>query len=289
MILSVFEQIIGILSFFILFLGLLGNILNVGVFTGHKIFRKNQCVLYMTIESLVNCCQLLVIFTSRIGVAVFKYDPIQTSLVWCKLRAMIAPACTLTSMSIVCLAVMDQYFSTHYSLRIRGISTLKSAQIWIGVVISVWLLYGIPFVLWFEIQPMQGCYVYHLGFATYYKFFHLPILIGALPLSVGAVFSLLAYRNVRRLIRRQLSHLRRKLDRQLTAMVLVRVIFMIGVTIPFVTYRIYMLANPPDRQNNLRREIETVILNGTTAVFTLNFAVRLLSAVWKFWSPVWFV
>ena len=289
MILNILNQIIALLSFCILFLGLFGNVLNIVVFTSHKSFRKNQCVFYMTIESIVNCCQLLIIFASRIAISVFNYDPMQKSLVWCKLRSMIAPVGTLISMSIVCLAVVDQYFSTHYSVRIRAISTLHSAQIWLGIVISVWLLYGISFVLFFEIRPIQGCNVYQLEFATYYRFFHLPILIGALPLSVGAVFSLLAYRNVRHLIRRQLSHLRRRLDRQLTAMVLVRVIFMIVVTVPFVIDRIYTLTTSSDLQNNLQREIEALVLNATISMFTLNFAVRFLTTVLRPTSFFFFV
>ncbi|CAF4716707.1 unnamed protein product, partial [Rotaria sp. Silwood2] len=51
----------------------------------------------------------------------------------------------------------------------------------------------------------------------------------------------LAYRNVRHLIRRQIPIVRRKLDRQLTAMIFVRVIFFIILLLPYTIFRIYIL------------------------------------------------
>ena len=50
---------------------------------------------------------------------------------------------------------------------------------------------------------------------------------GLLPIFVSSLFSLLAYRNVRRIVRRQIPMDRRRLDQQLTAMIFMRVIFFI--------------------------------------------------------------
>jgi hypothetical protein len=272
-ILSIFQEIIIYLSFIILVFGLIGNFLNIFIFINHKIFHKNQCIFYLIIESIVDSAQLLITFTSRIGIIAFKYDPTQTSLAWCKIRSMIAQACTLISMTTVCFAVIDQYLSTHYDPRIRIKSTLALAQILSCINISIWLLHGIPFVLYFEIQPSFGCASYNYRFLLYYKFFHFPILIGFLPIVIGSTFSILAYQNVRHIIQRQISHIQRRLDRQLTAMVLARVTFLILVTLPFVIDHIYSLVISVDRTNSLRIEIESVISNFTVVFFTMNFSV----------------
>lgn len=272
-ILYIFENLYVYLSFIILIFGLIGNILNIFIFLNEKSFHKNQCVFYLISESIINSIQLLITFTSRICVSVLNYDPMQTSLTWCKIRSMIAQACTLISMTTVCLLVVDQYLSTHYNPRIRKKSTLELAQILNVINISIWLLHGIPFLLFFEIRPLLGCTPYNPFFLMYYKFFHFPILIGFVPISIALTFSILSYRNVRHIIQRQISHFQRKLDRQLTAMVLARVTFLILVTLPFVIYRIYTLIISTNQINSLEKRVQSIISNFSFLIFTLNFSV----------------
>jgi hypothetical protein len=269
----ILDQLIIYLSFIILFFGLIGNFFNIIVFTNHKSFHKNPCVFYFIIESTIDCIQLLITFTSRIGIIVFNYDPTQTSLAWCKIRSMIAQACTLISMTTVCFAVIDQYLSTNPCPRLRRKSTLELARALICINISIWLLYGIPFLLFFEIQHSLGCAISNPAFLFYYTYFHLLILIGFLPVFVGTIFSILAYRNVRRIIQRQITHIQRRLDQQLTAMVLARVTFLIIVTLPFVINRIYSLIVPMGQNETLRKEIESRIWNFTVLIFAMNFSV----------------
>jgi hypothetical protein len=187
---------------------------------------------------------------------------------------MIAQACTLTSMTTVCFAVIDQYLSTHPNPRIRKKSTLQLAQILMCINIFIWLSHGIPFLLYFEIRLPIGCAIFNIAFLRYYNFFHFPVLVGFLPIMITLIFSVFAYRNVRQIIQRQLPQIQRRLDRQLTAMVLARVAFLITVTLPFITIRIYSLATQYDQKNFLRKNIESVINNMTILIFTMNFSVR---------------
>jgi hypothetical protein len=269
----IFDQVFTYLSFTILFLGLIGNLLNIFIFLHNKFFHKNHCIFYLIAESIVDCVQLLITFTSRIGIMVFQYDPMQSSLAWCKIRSMIAQACTLISMTSVCFAVIDQYLSTHPNSGIRKKSTLQLAQILMCINISIWLLHGIPFLLTFEIRSPIGCASFNLQFLRYYNFFHFPILIGFLPIIIGSIFSVLAYRNVRHIIQRRISHIQRRLDRQLTAIVLVRVAFLIVVTLPFVIDRIYSSVTLNNQKDFLRKDIESVISNMVILIFTMNFSV----------------
>ena len=75
-----------------------------------------------------------------------------------------------------------------------------------------------------DIQPSVGCVISNPIYLQYATFFLYPVLEGLLPIVIASFFSLLAFRNVRRIVRRQLPIVRRRLDRQMTAMVLIRVI-----------------------------------------------------------------
>lgn len=58
--------------------------------------------------------------------------------------------------------------------------------------------------------------------------------MGVLPLTLMGLFGLLAYHNVRSLAYRTIPLVRRELDKQITKMVLVQVIYNIIVTSPYV-------------------------------------------------------
>ncbi|CAF4285014.1 unnamed protein product, partial [Adineta steineri] len=76
----------------------------------------------------------------------------------------------------------------------------------------------------YNVQPTLGCLLSNYVAVQYSTYFLYPIFGGLLPVVIASVFSILAYHNVRHIVRRQLPIVRRKLDKQITAMVLMRVI-----------------------------------------------------------------
>ncbi|CAF4164020.1 unnamed protein product, partial [Adineta steineri] len=77
-----------------------------------------------------------------------------------------------------------------------------------------------------------------------------------LPLTTMTTFSLLAFYNARTLISRQINIIRLSRDRQLTAMTLVHVVFVVITTLPYIIYYIYSInqtTNDPEQiaRNNL--------------------------------------
>ncbi|CAF4057574.1 unnamed protein product [Adineta steineri] len=78
----------------------------------------------------------------------------------------------------------------------------------------------------------------------YSTYFFYPVLFGFLPIIIASSFSMLAYHNVRHIVRRQLPIVRRKLDKQITAMVLMRVIAFVCLVLPYNAYRIYAINFP---------------------------------------------
>jgi hypothetical protein len=99
------------------------------------------------------------------------------------------------------------------------------------------------------------------------------VLVGLLPIVIASVFSLLAFQNVRRIVRRQLPIVRRRLDRQMTAMVLIRVIFFICFSIPYITYRIYAINFPVSQSQPMEFATRQLLQAMFGSVSTLNFTV----------------
>ncbi|CAF4837693.1 unnamed protein product [Rotaria sp. Silwood1] len=62
-------------------------------------------------------------------------------------------------------------------------------------------------------------------------------------MSIMTIFSILAFRNVRKIIRSPIPIERRCRDRQLTSMVLIRVAFLIPLTLSYVIHYAYTFSN----------------------------------------------
>ena len=77
------------------------------------------------------------------------------------------------------------------------------------------------------------------------------------------IFSLLAYRNVRR-----------RLDRQLTAMVLARVISLIVLGIPFIVSALYRSNISKGVVSELNAALARLLVAIASSFLDLNFAVR---------------
>ncbi|CAF2567480.1 unnamed protein product [Rotaria sp. Silwood2] len=259
-------------SFIILFSGVFGHIANIFVLTRLKIFRGNSSAFYLIAESIVDLLQMIISFTSRIAINGFVNDLTQTSLIWCKLRPLFVQSFTLISLNIVCFAAIDQYLSTSYYPFLRQKSTIKLAKRLTIIATIIWVLHSIPVVFLFEIQSTYGCNIYNENFRNYVTYVYYLVLTGALPIVVSTWFSVLAYRNVRRIVRRQMAIRRRKFDQQLTAMILVRVGFLVAMTLPYVLQRSYTLTTLIVEDDLMRKSIEQLIEALAFSFFYLNYS-----------------
>ena len=104
----------------------------------------------------------------------------------------------------------------------------------------LWALHGIPYITTSDIR-YGYCAFYNEIFSRYFKQFYFPVLLGAFPLIVMNVFSVLSVQNIQHISRRHIPIIRRELDRQLTKMVLVQVIFVTSMTVPFISHYTYVL------------------------------------------------
>ncbi|CAF1030365.1 unnamed protein product [Adineta ricciae] len=262
-----------IVVYIIIFLtGIVGNICNIIVFRTLKVFRLNQWAFYLVVAAIVDLFLLLIVLPLRIADYGYGYDAMRYSLAWCKIRQTIVPIFSLLSFSAICLASVDQYLSTHYIPSLRQMSSLRSAHRLVSIAICLWTLHGIPFLIFFEIKQPAGCAVYNRGFLIYYSYVQFCTLSGILPITISAISASLAYLNVRRIVRRQIPIIRRRLDRQLTAMVLTKVMFLVVTTLPFVVNRIVFMNIYIDPNDSLRVAIEQLISTVTSSLFYINSA-----------------
>jgi hypothetical protein len=259
------QQYTVCVSFFILVAGIVGNLVNIIVFTGLRLFRENPCAFILTVESLINLSQLIISFIPRVWINAFANDLTQSSLLWCKLRPAMGQALSLISFYTMCLATGDQVLSTSHQYSFRRLSTFKLARQYILMNVVIWVLHGIPTLVFFEIQSSLGCSIYNTFYALYYSIGYFCILLGFLPMSIMSIFSVLAFRNVRKIVRSRVRLERRRLDRQLTAMVLIRVTFLVPLTLPYVIHYAYTFS----RKN---RDSFQLALDQFIAAITISFA-----------------
>ncbi|CAF0934724.1 unnamed protein product [Rotaria sordida] len=218
--------------------GVLGGILNIIVFLSLQTFRQSSCAFYLTIMSIFNVGLLAAGLFSRIMISGFAIDWGQSSLFYCKFRLLLLTTFTLMSLVSICLATIDQYFATCSYPHLQQWCNFKLAYRLIIVFSFISTIHNIQYYLFYnQIQsPLTGkvsCIITNDIFSRYVSYWFNLVCIGFLPIIITVSFGSLAYYNVRQLTYRTLPLVRRELDKQLTAMVLVQVAMSFFTLTPF--------------------------------------------------------
>jgi len=227
-------------SILLLFIGIISNVLIILIFTTLRTFRDNRSAYYLVVESTTNIGLLLTLLPSSIVGHILGQSPANLSLVWCKIEFMCSYGFGMYSLFTICFLALDQYLSTNHRQSWRQKSTIKLAHHLTFFNISLVLFHGILFLVFADIDSV-GCGIHQPIAKLYFIFFFYPVLAGILPLGASTLFSLLAYRNVRRIVRRQIPLTRRRLDRQMTATALARVICIAILGLPFIACSLFNL------------------------------------------------
>jgi hypothetical protein len=132
-------------------LGVLGDILNIFIFSTVRTYRQTPSTFYLLCAVIGNLVHLSVAVTTRILSIGFNNDLTRSSIVWCKLRQFIITAYPPLALTCECLATIDQYLVTSRNARLRGLSTLKNAYRIVATSIIIWHLHSIPFLVYNKI------------------------------------------------------------------------------------------------------------------------------------------
>ena len=268
-------------SVFNLFIGVISTFSIVLIFTSLRAFRGNQCAFYLTVESITDLGLILFFFPPQIAYHFQGQSLFQHSRVWCKLSLMCSYGFGLCSLYIICSMALDQYLSTNHRHSWRQKSTLKLAhRLTLGIISFAWL-HSTLFPIFADIRAL-GCSIYHPIAKIYFAFFYYPIMSGILPLTLSTTFSLLAFRNVRRLVRRQTAVVRRRLDRQMTAIALSRVLCIVTLGVPFLATSLYELNVNSSEANDVHLAVFRLISNIAQTLLHTNYSVsHFTRAHWK--------
>lgn len=263
---------------FLFLAGVLGGILNILVFLSLKTFRENSCAFYLTVMSFVNLGQLFTGLLTRIVISGFDIDWTLTSVVYCKFRSFFLQFCISTSFSCICLATIDQFLATCSNRRWQQYCHIRVAQVLTGLFITIWILHGIPYLLYYQhiVLPNSNrvlCATAIQALQTYSYYIYSIFFVGAFPIIVTIVFGSLAYRNVRQMRYRTVPLVRRELEKQLTMMILIQGFFNVWFLIPYVVTSVLAFTTYLTRD----AAISTVLFfanNVTLLIYYLYFTVR---------------
>ena len=267
---SLYSSYIAIIS------GVIGNTLNILTFTQLKLFRNNRSAFYLTIESISNLLNQLLSIAINILISLYGDDATGKSLIWCRFRYASAQVLVLFTSYTLCFAAGDQFFSTNYQLNLRNICTIRLARCLSGIFACIWLIHSIVFTTSFNIQPSIGCTISDPIWLRYSTFFFYPVLIGLLPICTALLFNILAFRNVRRIVRRQLPISRRRLDQQMTAFVLIRVAMLAVLFSPYTIFRTYVLNAHVTQSQSLQYAVTRLIQAIVLSFYWLNISVCMI-------------
>ncbi|CAF1157905.1 unnamed protein product [Adineta steineri] len=251
----------------------IGNALNLLVFTQLKLFRTNRCAFYITIESISNFIYQFLSITLTILTSIYGDDATGRSSIWCKFRFILAQICALTTLYMISFSAVDQFFSTNHRYNLRQMCTLKLGRYVTFIFVCFAIIHSIALGSSYDIQPTFGCVISDHTWVQYSTYFFYPVLVGLLPIVIASSSSILAYRNVRHIVRRQLAIVRRKLDKQITAMVLMRVIAFVCLVSSYNAYRIYATNFPPSRSMPMAYAIGRLLQTILLSINNINYMI----------------
>jgi len=254
---------------FILIIGIMGNGINVLVFSTFRNYRTTPCSFYFLCASIFNISYITTNLISRIVSVGFGFDLTSTSTSWCKIREFCLFTLSLITLTCSCLATIDQFFATSQSARLRRFSNIKWAHHIVIIVIIVWCLHGIPVVLFYDIPPIiMTCVNTNVGYGVYIPIYLLG-LICVIPVLAMVTFGYLTYRNIH--LTRVLAE--QQADRQLAKMTLIQVILVVICFVPYSIYVAYSLITSGVSKDISRLIIESFVYTILSLLTYLYYAV----------------
>ena len=237
----------GILS---CLLGLIGNLLNICVFTrwsrarrikahAHK-DRSRNCPLYLLVSSWANLILVVYPLLTRIMFDGYQYAIKENdAFLLCKLRYFIVHSCDLISITCVCMATLDRYLISSREVRLRRLSTTmqQTRQILVLLVVLIGV-HSIPLVIYYDVSDGGRCMITSRPYSFYYLYVFQIILHGIIPVIFLSSFALLTSRSWTT-SRQATSFKQLTIDKQLSRMIVLLSIAIILSSIPYSIEHFY--------------------------------------------------
>lgn len=230
------QQCVIYLGIIMIIVGVIGNTINILVFTSVRNYRTTPSTFYYLIGSIQEVIVLLVNVGMRVAFEGFVLELGRTSPALCKIRRYLYGVLSAIPLCYACLATMDQFFITSSNIRIRNLSSIKWAHRIVIIVIIICSLYGIPYILFADLSPATRMCIYvDTVFAVYVPLF--VVLVLCITVSfILIIFGYLAYRN----IQRSTALTGQGAQKQMTRMICMQVVWIVFCLAPNGIYYVYV-------------------------------------------------
>ncbi|CAF0910294.1 unnamed protein product [Adineta ricciae] len=259
------EQLTAVVGSVFFVVGFIGNGINIFIFSGTIVERRNCCSFYLLTASIINTLYLCIILIPRIETATSGIDLTRSSRIWCKVRPLFTGSLPPMSLTCACLSIIDQFISTSKNFRLRQYSNMKLARRIIIVFLIIWIIHGIIASIFYEITPTR-CTSSNAIYAVYTTVY-LIVVNGCIPILIISIFGWLTNRNIRQT--QVLAN--RQADRQLTKMILMQSI-------------VVVISNMVYGVNNVYRLITTGVTKDINRQITENFVTTIVTLISYFYS-----
>jgi hypothetical protein len=285
-ILALIQQYLTIILGILLVIGVVGNLLNCAVFL-RKRLRSNPCSVFFVAASIANIIVMIYYIIPTIYSG-YNEPPENSNFIYCKLRLYIRNALLVISRSYLTLACVACYTQSSRSARIRSLCQPKLVLRVVLIVPIIWFI--IPLHIPFFTSIQNGKCLMWTGSAALYHSIYICFVAAILPTSLMMIFSLLAYKNLRQMLRNvhpfnnsivsrnkrpgqnieriRLHHSDRQLSKMLFVQIIVYMIFTISYPIQSLYNAITLIIG--GMKSEERAAIESFTLFVTSS-FLLNF------------------
>ena len=248
--LALIQQYLTVSLGVLLVVGVIGNILNCLVFL-QKRLRSNPCSVFFAAASVANVIVMVYYIIPTIHSA-YNPAPENGNWVYCKIRLYIRNALLVISRCYLTMACVTCYAQSSRNARIREFFRPNVVIRIIVIIPMIWFIIPLHIPVLTTIQ--NGKCMMWTGAAALYHSIYICFVAAILPTSLMAIFSLLAYRNLKHLMHHvhptnnmpnnqdsEKIRLQRR-DRQLSTMLFVQIIVYMIFTFSYPIQTLYNAA-----------------------------------------------
>jgi hypothetical protein len=240
MITTNFVIIVGIIIYIF---GVIGNILNICVFTIWSFPRRNlnehnranNSSLYLLTSSCANFIQIIYPLLTRIIFDGFQRAKTKENVFYtCQFRYYVLHTSDLISLTCICMATLDRYLISSREVRLRRLSTTKQqTKLLILLIICLFGIHSIPLIIYYDVSNVGNCIINSREYLYYYLCVFQIFLHGIFPILFLSIFGILTYKQLKML------HGNLNGDKQLSRMLLLSCIALLISSIPYCIQNIY--------------------------------------------------
>ncbi|CAF2587443.1 unnamed protein product [Rotaria sp. Silwood2] len=234
--------------------GLIGNILNICVFTNWSRSRtitnqrpiKSQTSnspLYLLVSSIANIIVIAYPLLTRILFDGYEYPITQNNMIFlCKLRYYVLHSFDTISWLCLSMAIFDRYLVSSREARLRQLSkTRQQTKLIILFIVCLIGLHSIPIAIYYNVSTSGHCIIYSTSYLFYYRYAMQIFLHGIVPIIFFSTFGFLTYKQLKMIKNRQNTNKNINVDKQLSQMLLLISITIVISAIPYSAESIYYL------------------------------------------------